>query len=314
MKYLYNNSKFTKEDMVKGCQSPLTYFLDIPVLSFANHAKVKIGTIDLVNYKEYEMPIQIGSVIFRDFNLFREKGQFKGNHGTYDFIKANLQLIFINSRYNPIKYILKDIGFEYIRIENWEYFLNVFIPFINWGISKNKDVDLILLFSMLLCKKEILAEKKDLNHPYPYLSDFFLDKLIVKQYFRFESRVGRDDHAFESTKLIISSKNSEEFYFVKLVAKELAIKSFDPMITVKKNDDNIEISYFSMFDNNAFREPSREYSVEECNRYKKMLKNRHAEFYKSFWAKFTLLLDEYRSHVAKESNNWNIMSVYDHFE
>lgn len=34
MKYLYNNSKFTKEDMVKGCQSPLTYFLDCASCDF----------------------------------------------------------------------------------------------------------------------------------------------------------------------------------------------------------------------------------------------------------------------------------------
>lgn len=314
MKYLYNNSKFTKEDMVKGCQSPLTYFLDIPVLSFANHAKIRIGTIDMVNFKEYDMPIQIGNVIFRDFNLFREKGQFRGNHGTYDFIKANLQLIFINSRYNPIKYILKDIGFEYIRIENWEYFLNVFIPFINWGITKNKDIDLILLFSTLLCKKEILAERKDLNHNHPYLDKFFLDKLTVKQNFKFERRVGRDDYAFEWTHLYITPNSSEEFYFVKLMAKELADEKFDSNISVQKNDDKIEISYCSMFDNNAIREESREYSDEECNRHKKYLINKHAEFYKSFWEKFMSLLEEYRTHISQESNKWNIVSVYDRFD
>lgn len=314
MKYLYNNSKFTKEDMVKGCQSPLTYFLDTPILSFANHAKVRIGTIDLVNSREYDMPIQIGNIILRDFELFKEKVEFLRNYGTHSFIKANLQLVFINSQCNPIKYILRDEIFEYVRSENLEYFLNVFIPFINWGISKHKDIDLILLYSILLCKKEILAEKKDLNHQYPYLSKYFLDKLTVKQNFEFQTRVGRDDHAYEWTHLIISPKSSEEFYFVKLMAKELAEKNFDPMITVKKNEDNIKISYCSMFDNNAYREQSREYSVEECDRYKKMLINKHAEFYNSFWEKFSSLLEEYRTHVAKESNNWDIVSVYDQFE
>ena len=125
MKYLYNNSKFNKEDKVTGCKSPLTYFLDTPILAFTNQARVRIGTIDLFNYKEYEMPIQMGSVILRDFTLFREDVKFLRHYGTYSFIKANLQLIFINKQYNPIKYILKDVLFEYVRAENLEYFLNV---------------------------------------------------------------------------------------------------------------------------------------------------------------------------------------------
>ena len=160
MKYLYNNSKFTIEDKVKGCKSPLTYFLETPALFFAKRAKFRIGTIDLLNSMEYDMPIQIGSVILRDFELFTENVSSLSNLGTYSFIKANLQLLFTNSQYNAIKYILKDVVFEYIRSENLEYFLNVVIPLLNWGISKDKDIDLILLFSLLLCKKEILTEKK----------------------------------------------------------------------------------------------------------------------------------------------------------
>lgn len=311
MKYLYNNSKFTKEDKVKGCQSPLTYFLDTPILSFANQAKIRIGTIDLFNSIEYDMPIQIGSIVLRDFELFTEKVEFLRSYGTYSFIKANLQLIFIDSQYNPIKYILKDIVFEYIRAENLEYFLNVIIPLLNWGISKHKDIDLILLFSLLLCKKEILADKKDLNHQYPYLSKYFLEKLIIKQNFEFQSRVGRDDYAYEWTHLIINPQRIEEFYFVKLIAKELAEKSFHPMIKLKKNDKNVEISYCSMFDNNAYRDNSREYTEEECNSYKNMLLDKHAEFYNSFWNRFSSLLEEYKSSMTKELNNWDLLSIYE---
>lgn len=106
------------------------------------------------------MPIQIGSIILRDFDMFTEEVQFLRHYGTYSFIKAHLQLIFVDSQYNPIKYNLKDVAFDYIRTENLDYFLNVVIPLLNWGMSKHKDIDLILLFSMLLCKKEILAEKK----------------------------------------------------------------------------------------------------------------------------------------------------------
>ena len=72
MKYLYNNSKFTIEDKVKGCKSPLTYFIEVPALFFAKQAKIRIGTIDLFNSMEYDMPIQIGNIILRDFNLFKE--------------------------------------------------------------------------------------------------------------------------------------------------------------------------------------------------------------------------------------------------
>lgn len=106
MKYLYNNSKFTIEDKVKGCKSPLTYFLETPALFFVKRVKIRIGTIDLFNSMEYDMPIQIGSVILRDFELFTENARFLRNLGTYNFIKANLQLIFTNSQYNLIKYII----------------------------------------------------------------------------------------------------------------------------------------------------------------------------------------------------------------
>lgn len=311
MKYLYNNSKFTKEDKVDGSQSPLTYFLDTPILSFTNQAKIRIGTIDLVNSKEYDMPIQIGSVILRDFSLFKEKVKFLRCYGTFSFIKAYLQLIFVDGQYNPIKYILKDVVFEYIRAENLEYFVNVLIPFLNWGISKHKDIDLILLFSLLLCKKEILADKKDLNHHYPYLSKYFLNNLTVKQNFEFQTRVGRDDYAYEWTHLFLTPQSIEEFYFVKQIAKELAEKSFHPMITVKKKDNNIEISYCSMFDNNAYREQSREYTEEECNSYKNMLINKHEEFYNLFWKRFSYILEEFNSSMTPKYNNWGIQSIYE---
>lgn len=311
MKYLYDNSHFTKEDKVKGCKSPLTYFIEVPALFFAKQAKIRIGTIDLFNSMEYDMPIQIGNIILRDFNLFKEDVKFLRNLGTYNFIKAHLQLVFVDGQYNPIKYILKDVEFDYVRIENLEYFINVVIPLLNWGMSKHKDIDLILLFSILLCKKEILAEKKDLNHQYPYLSKYFLEKLTVKQNFEFQSRVGRDDNAYEWTHLIVPSQSLEEFYFVKLIAKELAEKNFHPMIRLKKGVDNVEISYCSMYDSNAYREQSREYTEEECNGYKQMLIDKHAEFYNSFWNRFSSLLEEYNSSISKRYDNWEIRSVYE---
>lgn len=132
MKYLYDNSHFTKEDKVKGCKSPLTFFVEIPGLFFAKQAKIRIGTIDLFNSIEYDMPIQIGSIILRDFDMFTEEVQFLRHYGTYSFIKAHLQLIFVDSQYNPIKYNLKDVAFDYIRTENLDYFLNVVIPLLNW--------------------------------------------------------------------------------------------------------------------------------------------------------------------------------------
>lgn len=311
MKYLYNNLKFTKEDNIDGFRSPLTYYLDIPILSFTNHVKIKSGTIDLVTSKEYDMPIQLGSVILRDFYMFKEKVDWDVNRNTCTFIKVNLQLIFVEDRYNPIKYILKDVKFNYIRVENLEFFLNTIIPLLNWGISKHKEIDLILLFSILLCKKTILSDKKDFNYQCPYMSKYFLDDLTVKQNFEFRSRVGRDDHAYEYTHLIFSSKIIEEYYFIKLLGKELAEGNCFPPITIKKEDDLVEISYHSMFDNNAIYEPSRDYTPEECNAYKKKLIEKHAELYNLFWERFLSLFEEYSSSKAKEQNSYKILSIYD---
>ena len=108
MKYFYINSEFIKEDKVKGFQSPLTSFVEIPVLSFSNQAKVKIGTIDLVKSNEYYMPIQLGNIILRNSCVFKENVGFlpgSGNYGFHNFIRTNLQLIFVERQYNPIKYI-----------------------------------------------------------------------------------------------------------------------------------------------------------------------------------------------------------------
>lgn len=314
MKYFYINSEFIKEDKVKGFQSPLTSFVEIPVLSFSNQAKVKIGTIDLVKSNEYYMPIQLGNIILRNSCVFKENVGFlpgSGNYGFHNFIRTNLQLIFVERQYNPIKYILKDVTFEYVLIENCEYFLNVVIPFLNWGICKHKDVDLILLFSTLLCKKRVVVDGNATNNEPPYFSRYFLDDLIVKQNFKFQSRVGRDDHAYEYTSLIFSPRNVEEYYFVKLMGKELAEGNIYPKIKVKKTEDNVEISYCSMFDDNAFREQSREYTVEECNSYKKELIDKYSELYKSFWEKFLLMSDEYKSSKTKEMYNWDILSIYE---
>lgn len=283
MKYFYVNSQFIKEDKVQGFSSPLTSFIEIPILAFSNHVNVKMGTIDLVKSKEYDMPIQLGNVIFRNFYLFKKKVDFlHGNYRVNDFMCTHLQLIFVEKHYNPIKYILKDIVFEYVLTENLECFLNVIIPFLNWGVCYNKDMDLILLFSTLLCKKEILKDGNEINNQTPYLDKCFLDNLDVKQNFKFQSRVGRDDHAYEYTSLIFVPHNVEEYYFIKLVGKELAEGSIYPKINIKKKEDNVEISYCSMFDDNAFREQSREYSVEECSAYKNMLKDKFKEFYDSF--------------------------------
>ena len=146
--------------------------------------------------------------------MFKENVGFlpgSGNYGFHNFIRTNLQLIFVERQYNPIKYILKDVTFEYVLIENCEYFLNVVIPFLNWGICKHKDVDLILLFSTLLCKKRVIVDGNATNNEPPYFSRYFLDDLIVKQNFKFQSRVGRDDHAYEYTSLIFSPRNVEEY-------------------------------------------------------------------------------------------------------
>ena len=245
--------------------------------------------------------------------MFKENVGFlprSGNYGFHNFIRTNLQLIFVERQYNPIKYILKDVTFEYVLIENCEYFLNVVIPFLNWGICKHKDVDLILLFSTLLCKKRVIVDGNATNNEPPYFSRYFLDDLIVKQNFKFQSRVGRDDHAYEYTSLIFAPRNVEEYYFVKLMGKELAEENIYPKIKVKKTEDNVEITYCSMFDDYAFREQSREYTVEECNSYKKELIDKYSELYKSFWEKFLLMSDEYKSSKTKEMYNWDILSIY----
>ena len=83
------------------------------------------------------------------------------------------------------------------------------------------------------------------------------------------------------------------------------------MIKLKKNDENVEISYCSMFDNNAYRDNSREYTEEECNSYKNMLLDKHAEFYNSFWNRFSSLLEEFKSSMTKELNNWDLLSIYE---
>lgn len=43
MKFLYNGQKFLKEcDVDNTFQYPITYFIEIPVLFFSNHAMIKI--------------------------------------------------------------------------------------------------------------------------------------------------------------------------------------------------------------------------------------------------------------------------------
>ena len=194
MKYFYIKSQFIKEDQVQGFSSPITSFVEIPILAFSNHVNVKMGIIDLVKSKEYDMPIQLGNIILRNSCVFKENVGFlpgSGNYGFHNFIRTNLQLIFVDKHYNPIKYILKDVVFEYVLAENFEYFLNVIIPFLNWGVCNNKDMDLILLFSTLLCKKEFLNGGNEINIRTPYLGKYFLDNLNVKQNFKFQNRVGR---------------------------------------------------------------------------------------------------------------------------
>ena len=95
------------------------------------------------------------------------------------------------------------------------------------------------------------------------------------------------------------------------MGKELAEGNIYPKIKVKKTEDNVEISYCSMFDDNAFREQSREYTVEECNSYKKELIDKYSELYKSFWEKFLLRSDEYKRSKTKEMYDWDIVSIYE---
>ena len=81
----------------------------------------------MVKSNEYYMPIQLGNIILRNSCVFKENVGFlprSGNYGFHNFIRTNLQLIFVERQYNPIKYILKDVTFEYVLIENCEYFLN----------------------------------------------------------------------------------------------------------------------------------------------------------------------------------------------
>ena len=310
MKYFYIKSQFIKEDQVQGFSSPITSFVEKPILAFSNHVNVKMGIIDLVKSKEYDMPIQLGNIIFRKLYLFKEKVDFlHRNYGFNNFMCANLQLIFVDKHYNPIKYILKDVVFEYVLAENFEYFLNVIIPFLNWGVCNNKDMDLILLFSTLLCKKEFLNGGNEINIRTPYLDKYFLDNLNVKQNFKFQNRVGRDDHAYEYTSLIFVPHSIEEYYFVKLVGTELAEGSIYPKINVKRTENVVAISYCSMFDDNALREQSREYSVEECNAYKNMLVDKFEELYDSFWKKFLSIFDEYKCYKSKEIDNCGILNI-----
>ena len=295
MKYLYNNSKFIIEDRVKEIPSPLTFFIDIPVLSFTNYVEINAGTIDLTTNKEYVMPFQINSIIIRDFALFKEYVTFLRNSGTYIFLRAKMQLLFIDKSHYYPKKIFQEVIFEYIRKENLEFYLNTIIPFINWAISKYEDIDLVLLFSILLCKKEVLTDQKDINLSCPYMSNGYLEDLTVKQYFEFNSRVGRDDHSCEYTHLTFIPHQPEEYFYIKLIAKDLAVDNISPKIIIKKNNDTIEISYCSMYDDNAFYEPSREYSTKECNDYKNMLIAKHKVFYNTLFVRFQTLYKVFKN-------------------
>ncbi len=266
----------------------------MPLTPFSNEATAKIGTLDLAEAKEYIMPIQIDRVILNKLVLFKEKvGFIPYSYDKTNFVRANLKILFVDNTYNPIKYKWQNLEFEYILQGNLEYFLNTIIPFINWGLNRRKnEIDIILLFSILLSKRKKLENKNDFKHSYPYLSKEFLENIHVKQNFEFHSRVGRDDHAYEYTHLISGLRHIEEYYYLRLIAKELSENN------IKEDyiDDKVDISYCSWFDNNAFRKPDCEYSEEVCNQYKSKIIERHTEFYNSFYDRFLSLYDDFEDY------------------
>ena len=270
MKYIYNGQLFVREDKVTTLPSPLTSFIDTPILPYSNELEAKIGIIDYATGTEYIQPIQLDYVILRSLSVFKEHVDFiPYSYENHNFVKVSLDYLLEDTTYNPTTYTWQNVKFEYVLLDNLEFFLNTIVPLINWTVKRYKNcIDQILLFSILLCKRVKLDNKKDLKHSYPYLSDSYLKNISVKQDFHFESRVGRDDYAYEHTHLIFTPQKSEEYYFLRLMATELAENNFHPIFKVNKANDVIDISYCSMFDNNAYREPDREYSEEECNKYK----------------------------------------------
>lgn len=303
MKFLYNGQKFLKEcDVDNAFQYPITYFIEIPVLFFSNHAMIKIGTIDLVYSKEYNMPIQIGNVIFRDFELFKEKASFLCDYSEHSFIKANIQLVLHKEQYNSFSYEIKNSIFEYIRTENIVFFLNEVISLLNWGIKNNKDLDLIFLFSVLLCKKEIITDLDTINTKRPYVYKGFLNDLTVKQDFKFVSRVGRDDYSYEYTHFIFVPNCVEEYYLVKLIGKEMAEDSCYPKLKIKMEGNLVDIVFCSMHDTNAYRSEIKEYTTENFNAYKKIVIESFEKLYESFWNSFMVLFNEYKNSNSKSGN------------
>lgn len=293
MKYIYCDSKFVSEDKLKSIQQNMSFYVDIPVLSFPEKSEVKVGMIDLCSAKEYIMPIQLDNIIIKSMSIFREDVSFIPEHkyGSI-FVSANLRILLPKDNSFPTSYIWDDIVFDYIRLENLEYFLNVIIPFINWGIQKtHKGKDYIFLFAILLCKKELLDNNYD-KVKCPYMSNCFLNDITVKQRFYFQTRTGRDDYSYEFTRLIYETKQKEEFYYLKLVGNKL--DEFGNCTVRNKNGYLIDIEYCTNFDSNAYGwKPEYEYSEEECNCYKNTLIRKHEELYKYFFEEFKSLFERF---------------------
>lgn len=294
MKYIYSNSRFVREDNDLDVQSALTYFIDTPLLQFTNEAQARIGTIDLLHSQEYLMPIQLQNIILNDLFLFKEHVNFIP-YASYltNFIRANLYILIGDMHYIP-KYYWKNLELKYIRSENLDFFLNTFIPFLNWGLKNyQNNVDLILLFSILLLKRDILEQEKSFKHSWPYLSNMFLNNITITNKHESETRVGREDHEYKNTHIIFEPKLAEEYYYLKLIAKEYAVNNFTPKIQIKEANGIVDISYYSYFDNGISCKSSCDFSFTKSYAEKDILIKNHNELYNYFFRKFESLYEEF---------------------
>ena len=298
MKYLYNNKVLFQENELAVSKNkiyPIVPYIDTPILNVTSKAKVRLGLIDLVHNTEYEQPIQLENITLREMNLFKEHVDFCRDYGTHKFFEIKGQYLSHTSMYGISKYELNDFSIDYFRYENIATFFNVLIPLYNYYIDKRNELDYILFFTLAFCKKEIFNKETEFEHKYPLISKYFLSDVKLKEHYEYVNRVGRDDHAYETTYFIAKSPSLIEFMYLKLLCQHCADKDYSQIVNVSYENEDITLSCCSMYDDNAFRDHTHDISDEICECHKNGLINNHEEIYWNAFKKFKELYLKFKN-------------------
>lgn len=297
MKFLYHNSKLISEleiESLKGMVNPIIPFIETPILCMTEKAKVRLGLIDLKNYTEYAQPIQLGSITLREIFLFKQYVNFIGNSGTYKFFSIKADIL-SNDKYSNSGWILDNLSIDYLRYENIAFFFNIIIPLYNFYINRPNDLDNVMFFTLQFCKKRILNNDSDFEHKYPMVSKYFIKDVTFKKHYEYVDRVGRDDHAYETTYLSMKSPKLEEFLYLKLICNHLSDKDFGQKVRVSYDEDKVIFSCCSMYDNNAWGEHTHDIPIDVCNAQKDEIINSNEDIYWEAFERFKVLYKDFKN-------------------